>query len=255
MNGADTVIYTASTDSLMDGYILDDRIVYPDDCEGDWTLLNSVSDGGFLIVEMKRALDTGDSQDHAIMEDGDPSLNPSRVIVAWGDEASTLNHGPDSRAAAALRFHGNGENDFDTAMANEAEGFIELRTTDYPIKEEDTEYHYTCFSYDDLVAQGMPADTELHSIGFEPVVDPRGTKYVHHFILYGSTDENVTMTNCSEASFIEMAYAWAPGEGVFNYYDVCVFSSFDPLFETSQQPPLTHDRADAVAIQRWRTSR
>jgi len=212
MFGADTIIYTASTDSLMDGHILDKRLVLPDDCQ-DWTLVNSTSDGGFLIFEAVRALDTGDSQDRPVLQDGHPAVVASRVIVAWSDSTSTLNHGPDNRASTSLRFYGNGEDSFASTMAADAEGFFDLTTIDYPVKEQDTEYAYTCFTNADLVAKGMPADTELHAIGFEPLIDPGASKYIHHFILYGTLDANETFANCSEFRFMEMNFLWAPGEG------------------------------------------
>lgn len=216
MYGSDTVIYTASTDSLVDGHILDERLVFPDDCQ-DWTLLNSTNDGGFLIFEAVRLLDTGDSQDRPVVQDGEPFSVPSRVITAWSDSDSSLNHGPNSRAATSLRFYGDGENEFDVVMSKESEGFIQLQKTDYPVKEQDTEYAYTCFSYADMIAKGMPADTPLHAIGMEPIIDPRGKKYVHHFILYATTDGDANVTNCNEAFFFEIAYVWAPGEGMLKW--------------------------------------
>lgn len=212
MKGADTVIYTASTDSLMDGHILDERMVIPDECQS-WTLLNSVNDGGFLIFEASRLLNTGDTQDHPIVQDGDPSSVPSRVITAWSDSESDLSHGPNNRVATSLRFYGTGEDGFAAEMSRDAEGFLELRANDYPIKEQDTEYAYFCFSYADLIIQGMPNNTSLHSIGFQPIVDPRATKYVHHFVLYASSNDE-TIEDCTETFFLELAYAWGPGEGV-----------------------------------------
>lgn len=213
MFGADTVVYIADSDSLVDGYILDERVVLPDDCQS-WTLLNSTTAGGFLIFEAKRLLDTGDTQDHAIPQDGELTTAASRVITAWSDFSSIQNHGPNNRASAILRFHGTDEvSDFDAAMAREAEGFIDIKANDYPIKPIDTEYAYFCVSYDELIAQGMPADTELHSIGFEPIIDPRAAKHVHHFILSGSAAGNATTANCSDIDFIEMVYLWAPGDG------------------------------------------
>ena len=214
MFGADVVIFMASTDSLIDGYILDERLVVPDDCQS-WTLLNSTTDGGFLIFEAVRLLDTGDAQDHSIPQDGSPSSVPSRVIAAWSDSPSLAYHGPNNRASTALRFYGTEDDGFEIAMANEAEGFLDLKAEDYPIKAIDTEYAYICFSLADLIAQGMPENAELHTIGFEPIVDPAAEKYVHHFILQASTEGNATAgSNCSDIDFIDMAYLWAPGEGL-----------------------------------------
>jgi len=215
MFGSDVVMFMANTNSLIDAHILDERLPLPDDCQS-WKLLNSTTDGGFLIFEAVRLLDTGDTQDHPIPQDGGLATPASRVIAAWSDSPAMQNHGPNNRASTVLRFHGTQEgNDFDAAMAVEAEGFVEIKAQDHPIKPVDTEYAYFCASYADLVAQGMPEDTELHSIGFEPIIDPRGVKHVHHFILHASTEGNATVdSSCSDMDFIgDMAYLWAPGEG------------------------------------------
>lgn len=250
MFGADTVVYLADSDSLVDGYILDERVVMPDDCQS-WTLLNSTNNGGFLIFEAKRLLDTGDTQDRPIPQDGDLTTPPSRVIAAWSDLPSIQNHGPNNRASTILRFRASQEGfDFETAMASEAEGFIDIMANDHPIKPMDTEYAYFCVSLADMIAQGMPADTELHTIGFEPIIDPRAAKHVHHFILQASMDGNATTgSNCSAIDFIDMAYLWAPGEGMFNddwkvvHYHICIGEiSFLPL-------PL--NRSASVARQHW----
>lgn len=214
MFGSDVVLYMADTDSLVDAHILDERLPIPDDCQS-WTLLNSVNDGGFLIFEAVRLLDTDDTQDHPISQDGELSSPASRVITAWSDSPVVQNHGPNNRASSILRFHGDGQaEDFEAAMAEQAEGFVDIKAQDHPIKAIDTEYAYICVSYADLIAQGMPADTELHSIGFEPIIDPRGKKHVHHFILQASPDGNATSdSNCTDIDFVDMAYLWAPGEG------------------------------------------
>jgi hypothetical protein len=211
MKGADPVIFMAAGKSLFDSHILEERFPLPDGCQS-WTLLNSQTDGGFLIFEAVRLLDTGDPQDHPIIEDGDPGLAPSRVIVAWSDYDNLQNHGPDNRAQSSLRFFAKSDDTFQDNMAAEAEGTFELTAKDYPIKAMDTEYVYFCFNYADLVNAGMPNNTQLHTIGVEPIID--SAKHIHHFILSGSQDD-VGEADCEQFMLIELAYAWAPGEGPF----------------------------------------
>lgn len=212
MSGADVVTYLAQTDSLVDGYIEDDRMVKTDDCQS-WTLLNTTTDGGFLIFEAVRALDTGDTQDRPIVQDGNPSSIASRVIAAWSDSPSMNIHGPNNRALTSLRFYDLEGDDFARVMSNEAEGFIDLKAVNHSIKVQDTEYAYFCFTYADLVAQGLPLGAELHTIGMEPLIDASSRKHVHHFVLYASSEGDLDSTNCSNTLFAEIAYGWAPGEG------------------------------------------
>jgi hypothetical protein len=96
-------------------------------------------------------------------------------------------------------------------MDAQAEGSIELTAKDHPIKAIDTEYAYFCFSYADLVNAGLPNNTALHTIGFEAIIDPRSAKHIHHFVLAGSQDD-LEETSCEDMLFIEIAFAWAPGE-------------------------------------------
>jgi hypothetical protein len=262
MFGADTVVYLADSDSLVDGYILDERVVMPNDCQS-WTLLNSTNNGGFLIFEAKRLLDTGDTQDRPIPQDGDLSTPPSRVIAAWSDLPSIQNHGPNNRASTILRFRASQEGfDFETAMASEAEGFIDIMANDHPIKPMDTEYAYFCVSLADMIAQGMPADTELHTIGFEPIIDPRAAKHVHHFILQASMDGNATTgSNCSAIDFIDMAYLWAPGEGPLQLPDNIGSPLGEKGFKSFQlevhydNPWLETDVLDSSGVRLYYTSK
>ena len=213
MSGADVVLFTADTNTLQDSYILDDRFPIADDCQS-WTLLNSQTDGGFVIFEGVRLLDTGDTQDRPIVDDSTVDVAAHRIIAAWGDTLVPGNHGPDSRVRSALRFHGDGNVEDLTAVEAEAEGVLLLGAVDYPVKPIETEYANFCFSTADLNDMGMPNNTELHSIAFEPIIDPRGEKYVHHFVLY-ATFEATREVVCNETDWFETAYAWAPGEGPF----------------------------------------
>lgn len=211
MKGADTVIFMAADNTLIDSHILEERFPLPDECQS-WTLVNAQTDGGFLIFEAVRLLDTGDPQDHPIIQDGDPGLAPSRVIAAWSDYDNLQYHGPNGRAQSSLRFYADSDDAFQDVMAAEAEGSIELTAKDYPIKAMDTEYAHFCFNYADLVNAGMPNNTQSHTIGVEPIID--SVKHVHHFVLYGSQDD-IGEADCEDFLFMEIAYLWAPGEGPF----------------------------------------
>lgn len=58
MKGADIVYYQSSSPSVLtDAYALDFVTPTRDDNQ-DWTLLNASNNGGWLIVEITRALDT-----------------------------------------------------------------------------------------------------------------------------------------------------------------------------------------------------
>jgi len=103
MLGADIVSLTADkSDEIIDGYILDERKLYTDDNSQDWTLISSTVDNGWIIVEVRRKLDTGDTQDHAIKNDIDFWVPPTRLIAAWGDSESVSYHG-ENRASTSIR--------------------------------------------------------------------------------------------------------------------------------------------------------
>jgi hypothetical protein len=101
MKGADSVIFMAADNALIDSYILEERLPIPDDCQS-WTLLNSQTDGGFLIFEAVRLLDTGDPQDRLIVEDGDQALPSSRIIAAWSDSDYLQYHGSNNRVGSSI---------------------------------------------------------------------------------------------------------------------------------------------------------
>jgi hypothetical protein len=48
-----------------------------DDCQ-DWTLVSASEEDGYTTLEIKRALDTKDAQDRAIVP------GPNRIIAAFG---------------------------------------------------------------------------------------------------------------------------------------------------------------------------
>lgn len=219
MRGADIMLYTAETDTLVDSYVLD-QLVKPlqDDCQS-WELVNSVVDKGIIIVEAKRLLNTSDTQDRIIIDDSLLLIPPTRVIAAWGNTSEPSYHGRNT-ARGSIRFFGTSditdeEEFFAQTMANEAEGNFTINARGFVIPSNDvTTYQWFCFSREDLLVMGVPLDEDLHTIGIEPVIESSNKKYVHHFILYGSSLPWNNTLECSPDTYpgIENAYTWAPGD-------------------------------------------
>lgn len=216
MLGADIVMFTAETGELVDSYVLDQSVMpIPDDCQS-WTLINSITEGGFVIFEAERLLDTGDSQDRAFLDDSSELIVPSRVIAAWGDSVTPSYHFKNN-ARSSVRFFGtSGGVDevvaFGRSMSAEAEGNFTIRASDFQIPQVDTLYQNFCVSAADLIAQGVPLNQDLHVIGIEPIIDPRTTKYIHHFTVAAMPEDWDSSQDCDSFPGVEMAYVWAPGD-------------------------------------------
>lgn len=229
MQGADVVLFTAAEpDVLVDSYILEERFpVTDDDCPNNWRLLHSQTDGGFLIWEGTRLLDTGDPQDRVIQNDVLAMIPPSRIIAAWGDSEVVSYHGTNNRVRGAIRWFG-GDDDsaadnnnrdeqaiFQAAMqSGGVEGSFDVRASNYPVKLQDTEYVNFCASRDDILAQGAPDVDKMSIIGFEPIIDDNSKAFIHHFTITGSVSTNNGFSqNCGgdfEDTF-DLAYVWAKG--------------------------------------------
>lgn len=219
MKGADIVLFEAATNTLTDAYAIEYVAPKTDDSQ-DWLLIHSQTDGNIIIFEAERLLDTGDAMDRPIGFDGEFVIPPHRVIAAWGDTPTVSYHG-DNRARSALRFypaHGNSgreEDVFAEEMAQEAEGYIDLLMPDHPVSLDETEYVDLCFSYQDLINLGMPADVPLHIIGFEPVID--SARHLHHLVMFGSGyDGDLPEGSCDQTAVafqggLSLAWGYAPG--------------------------------------------
>jgi dopamine beta-monooxygenase len=215
MLGADMALFTAiRPDELVDAYTMEAKVPMTDDCQQDWKLIAShVDERGFLMFEARRLLDTGDPQDKVIINDQSTLVPAHRVIAAWGDTTEVGYHGL-SNARGAIRFFGSGDDDalFRETMAVEAEGTFEVRASNHTIKSIDTDYVRFCFSREDLIAQGVPdTDDLLNVIGFEPIITEGNEAFLHHFVVYASSNPS-----CSE-DLNEIAYLWAPGEGPYSH--------------------------------------
>ena len=218
MRGADIIMYTAETDTLIDTYVLD-QLVQPlvDTCQS-WTLINSVVDEGFIIFEAKRLLNTTDTQDRAIIDDTQYIIPSTRVIAAWGNDTTPMYHNRNV-ARGAIRFFGTAEmaddiTFFAETMAAEAEANLTISAGNFIIPSNvTTTYARFCIYRDELLLNySVPVDEDLHVIGFEPFVQPGNTKYVHHYILYASPYPFNASLSCEEYPAIEIAYVWAPGD-------------------------------------------
>jgi hypothetical protein len=215
MTGTDMVIFTAARpNELVDAYTGDERLPQTDDCESDWELISSNVDleGGFIMFETKRLLNTNDPQDKPIVDDSSTIVPAHRAIAAWGDSEEMSYHGL-NRARGAVRFHGIGDEDttFKAAMVV-AEGSVDLLAGNFTIPSESTTYHTFCFSRQDLIDRGLiDSQEKLNIIGWEPLVQSGNEPYVHHYIVTAS-DQPFCNSTEEGGDFMEMAYVWAPGE-------------------------------------------
>jgi hypothetical protein len=176
---------------------MEERFPVKDACQ-NWNMVSSQSENGFLIFEATRLLNTGDKQDRIIMNDALFTVSPSRIIAAWGDTPTVSYHGK-NRARGAVRWFGDKDEQavFTAAMQSGAEGSFELRASDYPIKEQETEYKDFCFSREDILAQGVPDIEKMSIIGYEAIIDEDAKAMVHHFIVRGSpSTNNGESSNC-----------------------------------------------------------
>jgi DOMON domain len=209
MEGADMLLYeTLNPDTVRDAHVLDVRYPITDESQ-DWEFIDSVISDDFLIVEVKRLLDTGDPQDRAILHD-DTNIVPTRIIGAWGESTTASYHGP-NRARGAVRFRSLGSVDenasFKANMAANADGYFEIGASNYSVKPIETEIIKICMPWKEILAQGVP-DSNFMVIGFEPIVDK--TEYVHHINLFAN-DDNSDDLSCDSAVSWNFFYGWASG--------------------------------------------
>jgi hypothetical protein len=200
---------TDSTGSLFDGMI------------GDNLQGSSSSSGGsdsgsadFLIVEVRRKLDTGDPQDKPILNDDMVTTIATRVIGAWGDTSTSNYHGSSNRVRSAVRFRRTTGIDevvaFRAKMAKQSTGYFDIRVKDYVIPTTATTYYDYCLNWTQIVEQNVPADQDVHVIGFEALPSRVAGKYVHHLNTYVS--ESNAIKDCGHiGTDSEIYLSWTPG--------------------------------------------
>jgi dopamine beta-monooxygenase len=215
MRGSDIILYSVETDELVDSYVLDDLVTpLPDDCQS-WTLMSSITDDTFILLEVRRLLDTGDSQDRPIIDDSNELVLPTRVIAAWGDSSIPSYHGLYNTAKGAIRFMDTFSADASQVQrlkTKDESNYFELKAERYVIPSTETTYAHFCFSNAELAVKGVPMDHKLHITKIEAVIDSNSSQYVHHFILTGMEDKWNSSGDCSSYPGFEVAYAWAPGD-------------------------------------------
>jgi hypothetical protein len=160
MIGSDVVLFRASDPSVaVDAHVVGDRSApIVDDCQ-DWALVGAPAtgggEGGWMIVEVSRSIDTGDSQDRAISYDANLWAAPTRIVAAWGDEDSVSYHG-DKRARGSVRIFANYTGEvtearalLDTLEAG-SDGYFDVAHADYEVPANETTYEYLCRTFDEL---------------------------------------------------------------------------------------------------------
>jgi hypothetical protein len=211
MLGADMAIFEASDPSYVrDAYVVEERFPQTDDCE-HWDLLNSTIEDGWLILEIARDLDTGDPQDHRIINDSSPYSAGARLIAAWGSGAFGY-HGTNVARNTVKLFAeddqsaGRDIESYDVRLAAAADGSFEVRESDFVIPSRETTYRTVCMTYEELLAAaGMAEGQSATLIGASPVITNETEQFVHHFVVYSSMEAIA----CEYSSVLT---AWAPGE-------------------------------------------
>ena len=216
MIGSDIMLFESSSpDTVIDSYVVEDKGAGPlvDDCQ-DWTLMNTtiLTDEGWMIIEVKRAFDTFDSQDIPIVNDEELWSAPTRIIAAWGDGQMVSYHGQ-NKARASIRLFSDVDESVDDGvelreeLESQADGYFEVGEVDYVIPAEETTYHDICATYDDLFDKESQDDDGVAMIGAAPFFSEDTEQYLkhfHHFTVY--------VAESCESSFPRtMVYLWAPG--------------------------------------------
>jgi len=227
MIGSDMVLYEASSHhTLTDAHVVESRALpIMDDCQ-DWTLkqaTEAIVDGGkgWIILEMSRLLETGDPQDHAIVNDAGMIFPATRVIAAWGDSDSVAYHFG-NKARSAVRLFSDLNESEDELLKLKSDGYFEIREDGYEIPVDDTTYHEVCKTFDDLkVDLNFPeGQNGVTMVGAIPVIMEETRQYIHHFTVYVTSD-------CDDHESRALIYAWAPGVAGWSLPDDVGFPIFD----------------------------
>jgi hypothetical protein len=211
MRGSDMVIWDSQDPTkVMDAHVIEERFPQDDICT-NWDLLEVMADDGWIILEVARNLDTGDSQDLSIIDDSDPFLVGARLISAWGD--STLGYHGSSVARSEVRLFGEDPSSSITAetihklLNATADGSFMILASEFVIPSDMTTYHRICFTYQDLLEQvpGLAEGQSLTMIGGGPIITPETSQFLHHFVVTGSE-------NSTSCDMMNQLAGWAPGD-------------------------------------------
>ncbi|CAJ1960438.1 unnamed protein product [Cylindrotheca closterium] len=234
MLGSDVVYYeTANPDELVDSYIMEARAApLKDDCQS-WNLIaKTITDDGWMILEVNRKLDTGDTQDHTIKIDAGGFVAPTRLIAAWGDTPTVSFHGTNA-ARNSVRLFADGSVSVKDALLTQLNsttvGIFDVRESNYEIPGQDTTYHEVCRTAADILQEIGVTETPLTIIGAMPVISEATRAYIHHFTVYSKEECGVGTYDRS------MIYAWAPGDEGWALPDNVGF----PLFEVADRQAIS----------------
>jgi hypothetical protein len=173
MIGSDMALFTAAQPTeLIDAHVVDQEAMPLTDttCQ-DWKLKSSSSspiagENGWIIVEMSRLLDTHDTQDHVLNDDADISTPPTRLIAAWGDDASVSYHGT-NRARSAVRLFASDSTPLADVLNEASDGYFDVLQDEFEIPSNETYYHSLCKTYDELSSALPEGQTNVTMIGGE----------------------------------------------------------------------------------------
>lgn len=211
MLGSDMVVWDSQDPTkITDMHVVEGRLPQEDKC-ANWDLLQVTFEDGWIILEVARNLDTGDSQDRPIMDDSSAFMAVTRLISAWGDEAFGY-HGPNV-ARNGVRLFGD-ENaagatpeSHHERMTSMADGSFEVYARNFTIPATETTYHESCFNYQDILDQ-LPDIVEGQSItliGGAPFFSPETAPFVHHYLVLSSDQPDA-------CDYSTMLAGWAPGD-------------------------------------------
>ncbi|CAN0057481.1 unnamed protein product [Scytosiphon promiscuus] len=187
MEGADILYYETLTGNITDAHALVAGTPVVDECAQDWTLLSAEVGDGSLVFEAERALDTGDAQDRAFVDDTQDGVLPTRILAAWGDTDYVTYHDTNFAKGEAVIF-GDAEDSATSVPLEEIKSSEDTTYFDvtaraqenFTIPTERTWYEETC-----LPASELPSLEEFHAIGFEGLLQSDTAAYVHHLVLRG----------------------------------------------------------------------
>ena len=216
MIGSDIMLFESSApDTVIDSYVIEDKGSGPlaDDCQ-DWTLVNAtiLEEEDWMIIEVKRALDTFDTQDIPIVNDEELWSAPTRIIAAWGDDTQSVSYHGQNKARASIRLFAKGDESADDgvelreALEELSDGSFEVSEVNYTIPAKETTYHDICATYDDLFDDRDKDGVAM--IGAVPFFSEDTEQYIqhfHHFTVY-------VAESCESTFPRTMVYVWAPGK-------------------------------------------
>jgi len=211
MKGSDIVYYEAKSNKLTDSYAVENGMPRADACSQDWKLRSAENVDGTMTVEMSRLLVVTDTEDRNFEDDAALPMAPTAVIMAWGDD-DNLSYHAQSRAKAQVRFFQQGaggggvsmQERIDALKADSTIQKVEMLQSDHPIPDDrSTQYHEECYILKDIMPAGSEAG-EFHIVGFEPFLDPRTKKHIHHYVVSAGND-------CENSEGMTVVWLWGPG--------------------------------------------